>query len=195
MELLDGPVQLPGHVDVPLGGQVALVPHQGLQGVTAQPQGVLLANARRKSWKPYKWHASVCSCFSWQGRSMTLSPLLVFRGLLNSGELDVQRPLVMRPGEHHRAKVNQLAQMLDDDGMEGNPLIPLPLVVLVPGDRRRLVQRNVVPTQGQRLVDPPTGHVQIDQKRPPPIGRRSIHPTAAALPHRKPRIWRRSAPE
>jgi len=33
VELLDGPVQLPGHVDVPLGGQVALVPHKGLQGV------------------------------------------------------------------------------------------------------------------------------------------------------------------
>ena len=46
----------------------------------------------------------------------------------------------MRTGETLGNEVHQLAQADDHDWMERNNLVPFPLVILVPGDRGRLVQ-------------------------------------------------------
>lgn len=40
MQHFHGLLQLTGHVDVPLGSRVALVPHELLKGVSRQPLGV-----------------------------------------------------------------------------------------------------------------------------------------------------------
>ena len=56
------------------------------------------------------------------------------RGLLDAGELRPWGPLVMGPRKDHRAaECHQLPQVFDHSGVEGNPLIPLPLGVARPG--------------------------------------------------------------
>ena len=55
-------------------------------------------------------------------------------GLLDLGELRVQRPPVVVPGEHGRAKPGQPLKVLDHDRVQFHQLVALALVVLGAGD-------------------------------------------------------------
>ncbi len=50
-------------------------------------------------------------------------------------------------------------QVLDHDGVEGGNLVPTRLVVVVAGDCSSLFHVQVVAAEGEKLTNPPAGHV------------------------------------
>lgn len=127
MELSYDLIQLPGHVDVPLRRLVALVTHEGLQGVARQPGSVHCGERPPQVVEAVPVAGVGVGVLLGTGDDNA-------RGVLDRGELFVELPASIAPGEHDGPQVDQLAKVLNHDGMERNPLVSLPLVVRSPRD-------------------------------------------------------------
>ena len=126
VQALDGPVQLAGHVDIPLRGQVTAVPHQGLQGVRRQ---LFCVDGR-------KGPAKIVEAVDVTGRRM----LMFFvtwqvnaSRLLNSAEFSPQGFSAMWPRKNESVKADDLLQVLDHNRVQRDKIIPFALVVAMPG--------------------------------------------------------------